>query len=150
MGATGKKEKEMMDHLESIVHRYVFTQQHPGMDICRKPEITLIETLGRYGSMIMSELADHARLSLSTATGLIDALVSKDLVKRERSEEDRRTVRVELTLTGQENYEQALEVRVGMVRGMLGALNKEEQELLVSLFRKIADRIERERKASVA
>jgi DNA-binding MarR family transcriptional regulator len=146
----GKKEKEMMDHLESIVHRYVFTKQHPGMDICRKPEITLIETLGRYGSMIMSELADHARLSLSTATGLIDALVSKGLVKRERSEEDRRIVRVQLTATGRENYEQALEVRLGMVRGMLGALNKEEQELLVSLFRKIADRIQRERKATVA
>jgi DNA-binding MarR family transcriptional regulator len=146
----GKKEKEMMDHLESIVHRYVFTKQHPGMDICRKPEITLIETLGRYGSMIMSELADHARLSLSTATGLIDALVSKGLVKRERSEEDRRIVRVQLTATGRENYEQALEVRLGMVRGMLGALNKEEQELLVSLFRKIAERIQRERKATVA
>jgi DNA-binding MarR family transcriptional regulator len=146
----GKKEKEMMDHLESIVHRYVFTTQHPGMDICRKPEITLIETLGRYGSMIMTELADHARLSLSTATGLIDALVSKGLVKRERSEEDRRIVRVQLTATGRENYEQALEVRLGMVRGMLGALNKEEQELLVSLFRKIADRIQRERKATVA
>jgi DNA-binding MarR family transcriptional regulator len=146
----GKKEKEMMDHLESIVHRYVFTKQHPGMDICRKPEITLIETLGRYGSMIMSELADHARLSLSTATGLIDALVAKGLVKRERSEEDRRIVRVQLTAMGRENYEQALEVRLGMVRGMLGALNKEEQELLVSLFRKIADRIQRERKATVA
>ena len=150
MSPIGKKEKEMMDHLESIVHRYVFTRQHPGMDLCRKPEISMIETLGRYGPMIMSELADNARLSLSTATGLIDALVSKGLVKRERSEEDRRIVRVELTETGRVSYEQALEVRLGMVRGMLGALNREEQELLVGLFRKIADRIQRERKATVA
>ena len=149
MGALDKKEKEMMDHLESVVHRYVFTPQHPGMDVCRKPEITMIEILGRRGSMIMTELADHARLSLSTATGLIDGLVGKGLVKRERSEQDRRIVRVELTPDGHKSYEQALEVRLRMVRGMLGALNKEEQEVLVSLFRKIVDAIEKEKNVSV-
>ncbi len=100
--------------------------------------------------MIMREIADEATLSLSTATGVIDGLVAKGLVKRERSDADRRIVRVELTSEGLKIYEQALEVRSRMVRGMLGALNKEEQEQFVSLFRKIVERIDREKKSTVA
>jgi DNA-binding MarR family transcriptional regulator len=150
MGALAKKEKEMMDHLEALIHHCVFSQKHPGMDVCKKAEITMIEILGRSGPLIMSQIADRANLSLSTATGLVDCLVSKGLVKRERSEEDRRIVRIELTSEGQNIYEQALQVRLHLVQGMLGALNKEEQETLVHLFRKIAGSIERERRQTVA
>lgn len=150
MRALGKKEKEMMVHLESIIHRFVFTQQHPGMDVCRKAEVKMVEILGSNGAMIMTEIADEARLSLSTVTGVIDGLVEKKLVKRQRSEKDRRIVQVELTSEGQKIYELALEVRLRMVRGMLGALNRNEQEQFVNLFRKIGERIEREKKASIA
>jgi DNA-binding MarR family transcriptional regulator len=150
MPSLGKKEKEMMDHLETLVHRYVLVGEQPANDLCRKPEITMIEILGKHGSMIMSELADHARLCLSTATGVIDGLVTKALVSRQRSDQDRRIVRVELTAEGRKIYEQAVDVRLGMVRGMLGALNKEEQDTFVSLFRKIVDRIDREKRATVA
>ena len=149
MGALGKKEKEMMTHLESIIHRYVFTQQHPGMDICKKGEVKMVEILGAHGKMIMTEVADMASFSLSTATGVIDGLVAKGLVKRERCEEDRRVVRVELSPEGRKIYDQALEVRLRMVRGMLGALDKEEQEQFVNLFRKIGERIDQEKKVTV-
>jgi MarR family transcriptional regulator, organic hydroperoxide resistance regulator len=143
----GKKEKEMMNHLESVIHRYVFTPRHPGMDVCRKAEVRMVELLGSRGPMIMSEIADRATLSVSTATGVIDGLVEKGLVLRHRSERDRRIVRVELTDEGQKIYDQALEVRLKMVRGMLGALNKEEQDQFVNLFRKIGERIDREKRS---
>jgi DNA-binding MarR family transcriptional regulator len=145
MGTLGKKEKEMMDHLEAVIHQFVFTQQHPGMDVCKKAEVKMVEILGSRGPMIMSEIADRATLSLSTATGVIDSLVEKRLVKRERSDEDRRIVRVELSDEGRKIYEQALEVRLKMVRGMLGALDKEEQEQFVNLFRKIGERIQQKK-----
>jgi len=132
-----RNEKEMMDYLEEVIHRFVFVQQHPGIDICKKQEMTMIEILGKRGPMIMSELSDSARLCLSTATGLIDGLVAKVLVKRARSEKDRRIVQVELTKDGRKVYEQSVDVRLRMVRGMLGALENEEQDMFVSLFRKI-------------
>ena len=140
----------MMDHLETLVHRYVLVAEQPATDLCRKAEITMIEILGKHGSLIMSELADHARICLSTTTGVIDGLVTKALVDRQRSDQDRRIVRVELTAAGRKIYEQAVDVRLRMVRGMLGALNKEEQDTFVSLFRKIVDRIDREKRATVA
>jgi DNA-binding MarR family transcriptional regulator len=149
MGNLGRKEKAMMTHLEAIIHRYVFTQQHPGMDVCRKPEVKIVEILGARGSMIMTELAEASMLSLSTVTGLIDGLVEKEIVKRERSEKDRRIVKVELTSEGEKIYEQALEVRLHMVRGMLGALNREEQEQIVNLFKKIGAKIDKEKKVTL-
>ena len=138
-----------MTNLEAIIHRYVFTQQHPGMDVCRKAEVKMVEILGARGPMIMTELSEAAMLSLSTVTGVIDGLVEKKIVKRERSEEDRRIVKVELTSEGEKIYEQALEVRLRMVRGMLGALNREEQEQFVNLFKKIGERIDKEKKVTV-
>ena len=149
MGNLGKKEKAMMTHLEAIIHRYVFTQQHPGMDVCRKAEVKMVEILGAHGPMIMTAIAEQARLSLSTVTGVIDGLVAKKIVKRDRSEEDRRIVQVQLTVEGQKIYEQALEVRLQMVRGMLGALNRDEQEQFVSLFRKIGEKIDKEKKTAL-
>jgi DNA-binding MarR family transcriptional regulator len=137
MGPLGRKEKEMMDYLEEVIHRFVFIEHHPGLDICRKAEMTMIEILGKSGPMIMTELSDSARLCVSTATGLIDGLVSKALVKRSRSEEDRRIVQVELTEEGQKIYEHALDARLRLVRGMLGALDRDEQETFTTLFRKI-------------
>jgi DNA-binding MarR family transcriptional regulator len=137
MGPLEKTEKEMMDYLEEVIHRFVVVEHHPGLDICRKAEMTMIEILGKRGAMIMTELSDSARLCVSTATGLIDGLVSKGLVKRSRSEEDRRIVQVELTAEGQKIYECALDARLRMVRGMLGALDTDEQETFVMLFKKI-------------
>lgn len=145
MGLIGKREKELMDYLESVVHHYVLTQDRPETD-CRKPEIRIIEILGKSGPMKMTEVAEQAMLSLSTVTGLMDSLVEKSLVERTRSEEDRRVVRVALTPEGQEIFEESLAIRLRMVRGMLGSLNSKEQETLVGLFFKMVQKIERERR----
>lgn len=146
MGTIGKREKELMDSLAAVVHHYVLTQDQPDTD-CRKPEIRIIEILGKKRSMKMTEVADQARLSVSTITGIMDSLVEKSLVERTRSDEDRRIVRVELTEEGQKIYGEALAIRLRMVRGMLGSLNSREQETLIDLFSKIVQKIEKEKKA---
>jgi len=148
MGTLENKEKELLEHLESIVHRFVFSQGQQSADICRKGEVKIIEILGKNGPMIMTEIAERALLSVSTVTSIMDSLVSKGLVQRERSEEDRRVVRVELTTDGKKVYQQVVDTHMRMVRGMLSSLNKSEQETLVSLFRKIAERIENEKKVT--
>jgi MarR family transcriptional regulator, organic hydroperoxide resistance regulator len=137
MNALQGNEEQMMECLDDIIHRFYLKNQHPGLDICKKQEMTMLELLGKRGAMIMSELSDSARLCLSTATGIIDGLVSKGLVARSRSDEDRRIVQVQLTEEGITLYEQILETRLNMVRGMLGALDPGEQEIFVTLFRKI-------------
>jgi DNA-binding MarR family transcriptional regulator len=150
MGTLENKEKELLQHLESIVHRYVFTQGQQSVDICRKGEVRIIEILGKNGALMMTEIADRAMLSVSTVTSIMDSLVAKGLVQRERCEEDRRVVRVGITAEGRKVYEQVLDTHLRMVRGMLSSLNKNEQDTLISLFRKISEKIEAERKPVTA
>lgn len=139
----------MLEHLESIVDRYVFTKDNPNLVDCRKGEVRIIEILGKNGPLTMTEVAERAGLSVSTITFIMDSLVEKGLVKRERSEKDRRVVWVDLMPEGQKIFEQVTEVHLGMVRGMLSSLNRDEQDTLIGLFRKIALRIEKEKRTAV-
>lgn len=109
-------------------------------------EVRVLRAIGRQDCCPMSALADRICLSLSSATGLIDRLVGKKLVKRDRAAEDRRVVQVELTDSGRALHEEAMRGPVGFSRELLKGLNAEEQEALVSLMRKAADRIAAEKK----
>lgn len=139
------KEQELMDYLDAIVQRIVLDLAVP-VGACNKREVRIIEIVGKKGHMMMTEIAEQALLSLSTVTGLVDNLVSKSLVNRERSEQDRRVVRIELTNEGQKMYQQSLEFRSSLVHSMLSSLEKSEQDALISLFRKISERVQVQRK----
>ena len=60
----------------------------------------VLQTLHRAKTMKMTELSRFLGLSKTNATGLIDRLVRRGLVRRGRSEEDRRVVIVSLTTEG--------------------------------------------------
>jgi DNA-binding MarR family transcriptional regulator len=138
-----------MDHLDLIYRRYASTKECRNLDVCRKPELKILAILGKNGPSIMTDLAERAELSVSTVTSIMDGLVEKSLVRRGRSEEDRRIVRVDLTRQGRKIYGEILEFQVGIVRLMLNALNKQEQELFVGLFRKIVRTIENKKKIEI-
>lgn len=101
-------------------------------------EMRYIEVLGANPSIMMRELSDHLLTPVSTATGVVDKLVTKGLVRRERVDEDRRIVRVALEEKGQGIYEFILEMHLTFSREMLAALNPDEREILLVLMRKIA------------
>src|ERR1700723_3362058 len=63
-------------------------------------EIRVLRTVGRHEGCIMSMIAERIRLSLSSVTGLIDRLVEKNLVCRDRSTQDRGGVQGEFTREG--------------------------------------------------
>ena len=119
--------------------------------VCRalsSQEIRVLHTLGRDEHCIMGKIAERIRLSLSGVTGLIDRLVEKKLVSRDRSAEDRRVVKVGLTEEGRELHTSAMESQVEFARGLLKTLNPAEQDELLALLGKISDRIKSEKKAA--
>jgi DNA-binding MarR family transcriptional regulator len=101
-------------------------------------ELRLIEFLGNEGPRMMRELAEHLTVAVNSVTSIVDHLESKGLVHRQRSEEDRRVIRVELTPSGQEIHRFCVELHLRLFRSMLGALTEDEQEIFMVLFRKIA------------
>jgi DNA-binding MarR family transcriptional regulator len=102
-------------------------------------ELRVVEGLGDEGPKMMRELAGRLGLAVNSVTTLIDNLEAKGVVRRLRSDEDRRVVRVELTAArGRATYEAAVREKTSILRGMLTALTDEEQDIFLVLFRKIA------------
>lgn len=138
------KAQELVGYIDILVHRFILIQHHAN-DACgnlTRQELRVIETLGKSGPCIMSEIADGVMLAVSSVTGIVDRLVEKHLVHRERSDDDRRIVRVELTPQGQEMSLAARELRMQLGRGMLSALDEDEQDALLTLFRKITQNVQ--------
>lgn len=101
-------------------------------------ELRLVEYLGAHGPKMMRELADFLVLAVNSVTNTVDNLEKKNLVRRHRSDDDRRIVRVELTSEGKETSEAALGEKRGLMRGILSAMTEAEQEIFLVLFRKAA------------
>ena len=142
--------RRLTDHLQTVMEEAesVDKKSTAAREKLTWQEVRVLRAVGRQECCPMSGLADMICLSLSSATGLIDRLVSKKLVKRDRSSEDRRVVQVELTEQGRELNEEAMAGPVEFARGMLKGLNAEEQDALVTLFGKISERIRKEKAAA--
>ena len=148
-----QKVKELMEHIDLLVDRFVVNERSTMENSCdtiTHQEGNVISTVGRHGPSMMSDIADRLSLSLSSVTGIVDKLVEKKLVERERSEEDRRIVRVVLTAEGQEVVKSCSEGHLKIGRGMLGALNDVEQDALLGLFRKISGTIQKIQEVSTS
>lgn len=102
------------------------------------PEIRALGLLSLRGRSTMSAFAESLGAPLSTATHVIDRLVSKGLVDRKRSDSDRRIVEVELSEEGQRTTTLFHAARHAMLRSMLEALSPGERALYLELTAKMA------------
>ena len=100
-----------------------------------------IYTLGARHVMTMSEIADSLHLTLSSVTTLVDKLEEKALVKRDRCGEDRRIVHVALTPEGRKLRRMVESAHLKLTCEMLKALNAEEQDLFLDMFRRVAGQV---------
>lgn len=145
-----KKACELVDYLQIVMGEAKGADKR-NRGLCESlsaQEIQVLLTCGRHGPCIMSEISDEIHLSLSSVTGIVDKLEGKKLVRRDRSNEDRRIVQVELTDEGRRLHKLALDGHIQFAHSMLKALDPQEQDVLVKLFRKVAEAIMEAKKAS--
>ena len=64
------------------------------------PQLWTIKLIAEWGPVKISELARRMYLHPATVGGILDRLEAKELIARTRSRQDRRVVRVTLTLEG--------------------------------------------------
>jgi DNA-binding MarR family transcriptional regulator len=90
----------------------------------------------------VSDLAVGAGIAPSTASRILDALERRDIVRRARSEEDRRGVTVSLTDPGREALDQQHEWMRGRQIEFFKALPEDEQLLVSDLLLRLAELID--------
>lgn len=104
--------------------------------------------IGENGASRMSDIAGNLQLSLSSITGIVDELVAKKMARRIRSTEDRRIVQVVLTDNADRLYKDAMNKHLDFVREILDTLTSQEQDQLLTLFKKIATSLKEKRTES--
>lgn len=139
---TDEKARKLIDQLHIVMEgaERVDKKNPACCENLSPQEMRVLCKLEREKCCIMSAIAGAIRLSLSSVTALVDRLVEKKLVRRDRSAEDRRIVEVELTEEGKELSQAALEGRISFARDLLKALSAEEQDALLASLGKLAEK----------
>ena len=137
---TTAKSKELAGYLSAIRDKLRQVDKGNTGEIAdlNLQEVRALGSIGAAGPMTMSALAERVQLSLSSITTLVDKLEKKKFVARERKATDRRVIEVALTSTGAKSYERLKQAHMQFIGKLLEALNTEEQDTLLTLFRKIA------------
>ncbi len=97
----------------------------------------VLEALYHLGSMHQNQLAEKILKSNGNMTLVIDNLVKRRLVERERDPADRRCVIIHLTETGHNLIHDIFPRHVKTVVEEIGLLSLEEQAQLAALCRKL-------------
>ena len=89
------------------------------------PQLWAIKVIGDLSPVRVSDLAARMYLNPSTVVGILDRLESRGLVQRNRSDDDRRVVKVHLTAVGK-GLVRAPEVASGLLVNGLETLTSKE------------------------
>ncbi len=98
----------------------------------------LSSTLYYNSNLTMGELSQALSIPLSTATRMMDWWVDNEFAQRLIDPEDRRVVRVSLTEAGNKLHELIEKSISESVQQCLNCLTVEEQDILLTLIRKVA------------
>ncbi len=129
---------ELMDLIFDNLKKIIYPEELFEIDTkLSKQELLILFLLDRYGEIIMSQLADYINIPMSTATGIVDRLVKKKYIQRERSETDRRVVALVLSEQGKEIINEVKDSISNYVDIVLKGLTEEEKSFLINIIPKM-------------
>ena len=100
-------------------------------------DMHVIEAVGMEEPRSMSEVARRLNITTGTLTKSIDALEKKTYVVRNRSEEDKRVVKLSLTELGERAYEHHARFHQNMIDDIKGQLDDGETRVLIATLGKL-------------
>ncbi len=105
------------------------------------PQIVVLDLLRERGPCNMSDLARTLNHTMSATTGIIDKMIRMEMVKRERSQEDRRVVIVALLRKGEEAAKRVNEARRDLSNEMYSVFTQKEKQEYLRLLKKVYDNL---------
>lgn len=105
------------------------------------PQLSVLHRLGFTGPTRISKLAADEGVRLPTVSNTVNQLEQRELVRRVRSEQDRRAVTVELTEFGRAELERVGAERTRSLAQMLGTLDDaalQQLDTLTGIFNDLA------------
>ena len=131
---TTRLEKSLPNLVRGI--KFSRPQNYPEAKINITQEMALIALLMN-GSSMMSDLVRETRINHTALTGVIDGLINKGLVRRDRSLGDRRVVLAELTIKGRKVANTLYLNRRECIENVISILKADEREIVISGFERL-------------
>jgi len=108
------------------------------------PQLAALAAAQRLGDVPIGALARAVHLSQPTVSGVLDRLESRGFVRRERSERDRRNVRVTVTQKGERLLRESPSLLQDRFREELSRLEGWERYWLLSALQRVATMMDAE------
>jgi DNA-binding MarR family transcriptional regulator len=102
-----------------------------------KSEIFAMLLIDKRGEITMTEAAEYINAPMSTANGIIERLVKKGYILRERSDTDRRIVVLRLSAEGSQMIGALKELVTGYLRIALEELSEDEVQTMIGIILKV-------------
>ncbi|KUO70025.1 MAG: TrmB family transcriptional regulator [Desulfosporosinus sp. BRH_c37] len=134
------EQEKIIDLVLDNLRKVFYPEEWIQLDLTvSKTELLAMLIVDRYGEVIMSQISDYINAPLSTTTGLVNRLVKNGYLQRERSDEDRRIVAIQLTDQGRSMMTE-VKASIGSYLERINAvLSTEERQALFQIFLKIVD-----------
>lgn len=107
-----------------------------------KQEFLSLLVIDKSGEAIMSQISDAMNMPMSTLTGIIDRLVKKGYISRNRNEMDRRIVTVSLTEKGREFTAKVKDQILSYIKDIYELLTLEEIQSLFAIGSKVINHLQ--------
>ncbi|MCX6722227.1 MAG: MarR family transcriptional regulator, partial [Candidatus Staskawiczbacteria bacterium] len=100
-------------------------------------EVEILKFLNGKKNTAMKSIADYLHIKPSSATPLIDNLMTKGVIKRIQTQNDRRIVYIELTPKGAKALQKKYKNIHNTISKVFGDLNEKDKKNLIKIFEKI-------------
>lgn len=128
--------KQLAERMIQVTHMFAHAVKSrlPPQEMCIAPNQMHIMKMASHAPMTISELARAHHVSTPTMSSVVDKLVKKGFMKRERSEEDRRIVHASITSEGELLMSEMFTRFIHEVSRILEPLTSEDKELVMKGF----------------
>lgn len=104
---------------------------------CSKNELLTLWLLYRYSEVNMTQIAEYIHVPLNTATGIIGRMEKRNLVIRERSNEDKRVVTIQIGEVGRTQLGAIMTELSYYFKRVTEEFSIQEMQLFSRMFQKI-------------
>jgi len=105
------------------------------------PQVVIIEILRSKKECRMSDLSNALGVTKAAVTGLADRLIKARLAKRERSQDDRRIVRVSLTPKGARLSDTVRDYKLKLISRLFSSISRKERVQYLNILKKVQKNI---------
>ena len=117
---------------------------------CTKNELFVLMLLYRKSDVNMTQIAEYIGAPLNTTTGIMGRMEKKDMIRRVRSESDKRVVTIVLTEFGRKQVGDIFGMFLQYGQIVISTLSAEELTLLSGVVGKVVAILQNNKQLSVA